>query len=163
MNKTVAIVAAVGIIAIAGGAIYMNSSKPAPQPTDTNNAMTAEPTTAAMDETKPANSGETPEANETMVADDTAAVKEFTVTGSNFSFDPKEIKVKKGDKVRVTFKNQDGFHDFVIDEFNVKTKQIQGGAEETVEFTADKTGTFEYYCSVGKHRQMGMVGNLIVE
>ena len=32
-----------------------------------------------------------------------------------------------------------------------------------VEFTVDKTGTFEYYCSVGQHRANGMVGNLIVE
>ena len=90
-------------------------------------------------------------------------VVEVTVVGSNMKFDTKEIKVKKGDKVRVTFKNSEGFHDWVLDEFNVATKQISAGQEEVVEFTADKTGTFEYYCSVGKHRQMGMKGNLIVE
>lgn len=90
-------------------------------------------------------------------------VMEVTVTGRNMSFDPKEIKVKKGQKVRVTFKNAQGFHDFVLDEFNVKTKQISAGQEEVVEFIADKTGTFEYYCSVGSHRQMGMTGKLIVE
>jgi cytochrome c oxidase subunit 2 len=91
------------------------------------------------------------------------AVKEFTITGQNFSFAPAVITVKKGDKVKITFKNAEGFHDFKIDEFNVATKQIQGGGEDTVEFTADKTGTFEYYCSVGKHRQMGMKGQLIVQ
>ena len=90
-------------------------------------------------------------------------VKEFTVTGSNFKFDPAEIKVAKGDKVKVTFKSAGMMHDFVIDEFNVKTKQLKADEEETVEFTADKAGTFEYYCSVGKHRQMGMVGKLVVE
>lgn len=93
----------------------------------------------------------------------TPKVVEFVVTGKGFSFDPKEIKVKKGDRVKVTFKNAEGFHDWVLDEFNVATKQISAGQEEVVEFTADKTGTFEYYCSVGKHRQMGMKGNLIVE
>ncbi len=91
------------------------------------------------------------------------AVKEFTVTGSNFSFSLKEMKVAKGDKVRITFKNAEGFHDFRIAEFNVATKQLKAGAEETVEFVADKTGTFEYYCSVGQHRAMGMHGNLIVQ
>ena len=90
-------------------------------------------------------------------------VKEFTVTGSNFSFDPSEIKVKKGDTVKITFKNSGGMHDWVLEEFNVRTKRIQGGEQEVVEFVADKTGTFEYYCSVGSHRAMGMKGNLIVE
>ncbi len=89
--------------------------------------------------------------------------KEFTVTGSNFKFDKPEIKVNKGDTVKITFKNTQGFHDFVIDEFNVKTKQANGPSEETVTFVADKAGTYEYYCSVGQHRAMGMKGNLIVE
>lgn len=92
-----------------------------------------------------------------------AVVKEFTVTGSNFSFDEKNITVKKGDTVKVTFKNADGFHDFRLDEFNVATKQIQGGQEEVVEFVADQTGSFEYYCSVGQHRANGMFGTLVVE
>ncbi len=102
---------------------------------------------------------------ETMKKDDGATnnTKSFTVTGSNFSFDPKTITVKKGDTVKITFKNADGMHDFKIDEFNVATKQIQGGEEETVTFTADKVGAFEYYCSVGKHRQMGMKGTLTVK
>lgn len=89
--------------------------------------------------------------------------KKITVVGSSFRFSPNEIRVKKGDVVTIVFQNSGGLHDFVIDEFNVKTKQISGGESETVTFTADKTGTFEYYCSVGNHRQMGMKGNLIVE
>ena len=94
---------------------------------------------------------------------DVSAVKTFTVEGSSFKFSPSNMTVKKGDTVRVTFKNTSGFHDWVLDEFNVRTKQIAAGAEETVEFVADKAGSFEYYCSVGSHRQMGMVGTLIVE
>ena len=91
------------------------------------------------------------------------AVKSFTVNASNFSFDLKEMRVKKGDKVRVTLKNAEGFHDWKLDEFGVATGRLQAGGSETVEFTADKAGTFEYYCSVGSHRAMGMKGNLIVE
>lgn len=89
-------------------------------------------------------------------------IKSFNVSGGNFSFTPSTMTVKKGDTVRITFKNEEGFHDLKIDEFNVATKQIAAGAEETVEFVADKAGDFEYYCSVGKHRQMGMVGTLTV-
>ncbi len=92
-----------------------------------------------------------------------AGVKSFTIVAKNFSFTPNEIKVKKGDKVKIVFQNNDGFHDWVIDEFSAKTPRVKSGDSATVEFTADKTGTFEYYCSVGEHRAMGMKGNLIVE
>jgi plastocyanin len=97
-----------------------------------------------------------------QVGVDVGEAKEFTVTGGNFEFTPAAMTVKKGDTVRITFKNVEGFHDFVIDEFDVATKQIQGGAEEVVEFVADEAGSFEYYCSVGSHRAMGMKGTLTV-
>ena len=93
----------------------------------------------------------------------TSSEKDFTVTGSNFSFSLKEIKVKKGDTVKITFVNSGGTHDFRIDEFNVATKKIQGGTQEVVTFVVDKEGSFEYYCSVGSHRAMGMKGTLVVE
>ncbi|MDO8669368.1 MAG: cupredoxin domain-containing protein [Candidatus Buchananbacteria bacterium] len=105
---------------------------------------------------------ETPDTN--LNSSQTApAVKEFTVSGANYSFSLKEMKVKKGDKVKIVFINQEGFHDFLIDEFSVNTGQIKAGESKTVEFIADQAGTFEYYCSVGQHRANGMFGQLIVE
>lgn len=92
-----------------------------------------------------------------------AEIVKLTVTASNFSYDIKQLKVKKGDTIVLTFKNDEGFHDLIIDEFDVATNQIGAGEEEEVEFVADKIGTFEYYCSVGSHRKMGMVGKLVVE
>ena len=79
------------------------------------------------------------------------------------SFSPSTIIVKKGDRVKITFKNTQGFHDFKIDEYSVAAAQTKSPAEEVLEFTADKVGTFEYYCSVGSHRAMGMKGTLKVE
>lgn len=93
----------------------------------------------------------------------TGTTKEFTVTGSNFAFTPTTLTVNKGDHVKITFKNSGGFHDIVIDEFNVKSARINGGDSVTVEFDATKTGSFEYYCSVGNHRAMGMKGTLVVK
>lgn len=93
----------------------------------------------------------------------TAGIKEFSVMASNFKFSMDEIRVKKGDTVRIIFKNEIGMHDWKIDEFSVATKVLQTGQEETIEFVADKAGEFEYYCSVGNHRAMGMKGMLIVE
>lgn len=102
-------------------------------------------------------------ASPSAVEETPGTVKEVTVTGVNFSFSPKEIKAKKGDTIKLIFKNSEGIHDFVIDEFEVATNQIGAEEEEEVEFVVDKTGTFEYYCSVGQHRKNGMVGKLIVE
>jgi plastocyanin len=94
--------------------------------------------------------------------------KTFVVTASNLRFyldgvESPDLKVKQGDKVTIVFKNEEGFHDWKIDEFNAATKQIAAGATETIEFVADKKGTFEYYCSVGQHRANGMFGKFIVE
>lgn len=95
--------------------------------------------------------------------------KNFILTGKNFKFmmdgqDSPTIIVKKGDKVRIDFKSIQGVHDWVINEFNAAIGRVrEGDGGTSVEFVADKTGTFEYYCSVGSHRAMGMVGKLIVE
>ena len=90
--------------------------------------------------------------------------KTFAIEAVNFSFSIKEIKVKKGDSVKVVFTNNGSYpHDFVIDELNIKTKQLKTGETDEVIFVADKEGLYEYYCSVGNHRKQGMVGKLIVE
>lgn len=118
------------------------------------------------------NSGKSPSANPNQVPSSetnmeitapTGETREFVVNGSKFSFDPAEMSVNRGDTVKITYKNMDGTHDFVLDEFSVKTNILELGQEEVVTFIADKSGTFEYYCSVGNHRQMGMVGKLTVQ
>jgi len=97
-----------------------------------------------------------------------AQTKVFVLTGDHLKFrmdgvtNP-DIKVKEGDKVRIEFTSTEGFHDWVVDEFNAATSKVGEGSPTFVEFTADKKGTFEYYCSVGSHRAQGMKGNLIVE
>ena len=95
--------------------------------------------------------------------EDRKCSKTFEVSAANFSYDVKEIKVKQGDKVKIVFTNKEGFHDWVIDEFSARTNQLAADKSETIEFVANKKGTFEYYCSVGSHRAMGMKGSLVVE
>ncbi len=97
-----------------------------------------------------------------VIDDGDGPVKTFTIEGQNFSFSPSVMSVDQGDTVRVVFKNVGGFHDFTLDEFGAKTKRINTGEEAVVEFVADKTGSFEYYCSVGTHRQFGMKGTITV-
>jgi plastocyanin len=94
-------------------------------------------------------------------------VKTFVMSGENFKFmmggiENPDLIVNEGDTVKIEFTSVQGFHDWVIDEFNAKTSQVRDGESTSVEFIADKKGTFEYYCSVGEHKKMGMKGNLIV-
>src|SRR3989344_2793385 len=96
----------------------------------------------------------TSEVVNTPPSPDTTAVKEFIVKGSNYKFESATLNVKKGDRVKIILDNVEGFHDLKIDEFGVATKKINGGETDSIEFVADKVGTFEYYCSVGQHRSM---------
>lgn len=150
-NKTLWIVG--GVIVVAGMVWYaMSGSSSAP--------AAGGQASSAPEQASPAESSLAQVQGTTTPA---ASVKEFTVTGQNFSFTPKTLTVSKGDTVKVTFVNSDGFHDFRIDEFNVATNKLQTGGQQTVTFVADKTGSFEYYCSVGNHRAMGMKGTLVVQ
>ena len=102
------------------------------------------------------------------VNDNNGNVKVFVVDGSNLRFyidgvENPEIRVKEGDKVKIEFSSSEGFHDFVIDEFNVVTKRLSADGSDSVEFIASTKGEFEYYCSVGQHRANGMFGKFIVE
>ncbi|MGI8419036.1 MAG: cupredoxin domain-containing protein [Candidatus Levyibacteriota bacterium] len=155
-----ALVIIIVLIILAGGGYYYYQSQhtvaaPAMQHTNTTTvheggSMKASPTTSAS-------------SNGAMMKEHSDnSVKQFTVEGKNFSMTPSKLSVNKGDKVEITYKNTDGTHDFVLDEFNARTKVLQGGEEATVSFTADKAGSFHYYCSVGNHRAMGMVGTLTV-
>ena len=94
---------------------------------------------------------------------DATMTKEFTIDASNYAFSQTELRVNEGDRVTITLTNSEGFHDWVIDEFNSATDRIQAGETTSVTFVADEAGTYEYYCSVGNHRAQGMVGTLVVE
>lgn len=143
-------VAFVGIKALR----HTSSQQPVQTQTET---MTPSPTEtiSASPSTSPSTSASS--------AQTTGSTKEFTVSGSNYKFEPSTITVKKGDSVKITFQNSGGFHDFALDEFNIKTAVIPSGQSTTVQFVADKAGTFQYYCSVGNHRAMGMQGTLTVQ
>ena len=65
--------------------------------------------------------------------------------------------------MKIVFTSDEGFHDWRVDKFNAATDRVNAGETSEVVFIADKIGVSEFYCSVGNHRQRGMVGSLIVE
>lgn len=88
---------------------------------------------------------------------------DLEITANHLSFTPNIIEVKAGETVTVRVTSVDEVHDLVIDELNVDTGLIGGGESVVIEITApqDASGKeFEFYCSVGSHRALGMVGKL---
>ena len=84
-------------------------------------------------------------------------IKEITIKASRFQYSPEVITLNKGDKVKINVENLDTLHGIRIPEFNVK-------GETGVEFIADKSGEFDFYCTVycgDKHKEMK--GKLIVK
>lgn len=139
-SKSVAVVAVVVIIIV--GVVYLSRKSSVPsQP-------------IAGETELPTSTPSTPSGSE---------IKIFNLSAKPFEFSVKEIRVKKGDRVKINLTIEQGMHDWVIDEFGARTSVLKTGESGTVEFIADKAGTFEYYCSVPTHRQRGMVGKLIVE
>jgi cytochrome c oxidase subunit II len=105
-----------------------------------------------------------------IIADDandqvrqTAAVHEFLITSRKYEFGPSSLRVKKGEHLRLVIAALDHDHGFRLDEFHIN-KKIERGKTVTVEFTADKAGTFPFrcsnFCGLGHG---GMKGTLVVE
>ena len=102
-------------------------------------------------------------AKEVSAKDAPAAHKEFVITLKQWSFSPSVIRVKKDDMITLKLRSVDVTHGLALLDFNIQTN-IKAGETKTVEFKADKTGSFDFvcsvYCGVGHG---GMAGKLIVE
>ena len=100
--------------------------------------------------------------NEGILAEE--GVREIEVIATEYTFSPNTLSLTKGQKVILTFKNMGRMpHDFVVDELGIRTKTIQGGQSDTIEFTPNEAGIFGFYCSVSNHRLLGMEGSLEVK
>lgn len=138
MNPMMLIAGVVILIVVAGGGYYYMNQ---------NTSTSTESSSESME-------------GDAMMEEGVVTVE---VEGGNFYFDPNEITVNEGDTVKISFTNAGGVHDFILDEFDVATEQTNGGDTVEVEFVADAAGEYEYYCSVGNHREQGMWGTLIVQ
>lgn len=88
---------------------------------------------------------------------------EIKVTAKRYEFDPSQIRVKKGDHVKLSITALDHDHGFKLDAFQINQK-VKKGETAAVEFTADKAGNFPFACSkfCGMGHK-GMKGELVVE
>ncbi len=90
-------------------------------------------------------------------------VREIRMTARKYRFDPKEIRVREGERVRLFITALDRKHGIRIKEFGVKTV-LEKGKETVVEFVAERAGEYKFKCSVRcGWRHGSMKGKLIVE
>ncbi len=93
----------------------------------------------------------------------TPAVHEIKMTAKKYEFNPEEIRVKQGEKVRLLITATDRSHGIEIKELGIKVR-LEEGKETPVEFTADRPGEYKFNCSVRcGWRHGSMTGKLIVE
>ncbi|MBX4212180.1 cupredoxin domain-containing protein [Candidatus Pacearchaeota archaeon] len=87
----------------------------------------------------------------------TGETKTITLDAMRFQYSPNAITVKKGDHVKIIVNNKDFNHGIVIPGYSVS-------GIDSVEFTADKAGTFQFRCPTPcGSGHMGMTGTLIVQ
>jgi heme/copper-type cytochrome/quinol oxidase subunit 2 len=88
---------------------------------------------------------------------------EIKVTAKKYEFSPSAIHVKKGDHVRLVITATDHDHGIKLEAFQID-QLLKKGEATTVEFTADRAGTFPFecshFCGLG-HKKMK--GELVVE
>jgi cytochrome c oxidase subunit II len=110
----------------------------------------------------------------------TEGVQVITVTAKKYEYDPSPIRVKQGTKVRLNITATDHDHGFKISPFPDGAEKtgdpglvfsspqdctkIEKGQTVTVEFVAQKAGTYSFRCCVvcGFHHH-SMKGEVIVE
>ena len=73
--------------------------------------------------------------------------KEFKITAKQFAFEPETIEINKGDKVRLIVTSTDVPHGIGIPEYGIN-ERLDPGKPVTIEFIADKEGTFTSFCTV---------------
>ena len=137
------------VVAVVGGVIYFANTKNVKAPLEST-------TTSSTSSTVSSPPGAPPETTD-------ANIKIVEVEAGSFYYKPNIIEVTKGQKIKIIMKSVSMMHDFNIDELGVKMPITKNGDTGTVEFTADKVGTFEYYCSVGQHRANGQVGSITIK
>jgi len=94
-----------------------------------------------------------------------APQSEFEIDMDNYTFSESEIVVRAGEKITIKLNTIEGNHDLIIDELDVRSEHFKTGESGEMTFTVGEEhigNTYEFYCSVGSHRALGMVGKITI-
>jgi len=71
----------------------------------------------------------------------------FRIKAHSFEFSPAEITVNKGDQITIELTSLDVVHGLYLDDYGLQVK-ADPGQTEILTFTANRSGTFRFRCSV---------------
>jgi cytochrome c oxidase subunit 2 len=69
------------------------------------------------------------------------------VVARRFAWEPAEIQVAVGERVRLVLRTADGLHGIELKKFKIAKEIPRGNKPVTVDFTADEAGRFPFLCS----------------
>ncbi|TSI04734.1 copper-binding protein [Lysinibacillus sp. BW-2-10] len=117
-----------------------------------------------------------------IITEDKQAIdsKDITIQTIDMKYTPTEIVLEKDQQVSLTLNNQDNIeHDIevIIPNLNEGTQlehehsskenmihlHAQSKEIKSIRFTPTTTGSFEFVCTVPGHKELGMVGKIIVK
>jgi cytochrome c oxidase subunit 2 len=88
--------------------------------------------------------------------------REFTLTARNYNFSPNRVEANQDDLIKLTVQSEDVAYGFTIEEYRL-SKRIPAGGTTTIEFRADRAGTFTFYSNLSNDsRHSQMRGQLVV-
>jgi nitrous oxide reductase len=88
--------------------------------------------------------------------------REFSIRAADYRFSPDRLEVTQDDLVKLTVHSGDVAYSFAIDEYRL-ARRVPAGGSTTIEFRADRSGTFPFYSNMtndGRHAEMR--GQLVV-
>jgi cytochrome c oxidase subunit 2 len=92
---------------------------------------------------------------------DSTQPREIKISARGYEFNPKTIRVFKGERLRLVVTAEDLDYGFAIKELAID-QEIKAGDTRVIEFTPEVEGRFPFSCSGGEPRLPGMTGELVV-
>ena len=88
--------------------------------------------------------------------------QQVTVTANDLRFSPSTLDLATGERVNVTFKNDDKIvHDFTLPSVGIHAT-AQAGQQVTFGLSVPTAGTYPFLCTVAGHAAAGMQGSIVV-
>lgn len=88
--------------------------------------------------------------------------REFALKARDYSFSPNRLEATQDDLIKLTIQSEDVAYGFTIDEYRL-SKRVPANGATTIEFRADRSGTFSFYSNLSNDpRHSQMRGQLVV-
>jgi len=83
----------------------------------------------------------------TLAAAQATEPRVIEVVARRFTWEPAEVQVTVGERVRLVLRTADGLHGIELKKFKISKEIPRGNKPVMVDFTADEAGRFPFLCS----------------